>query len=163
MQHLSWQHLSISGISKLLLNRFWWNFKGNFLGTSRTDSNFQVDICSGNICPGDICPYQEYLSCYRLNFDQTLRVDSKKKFFLFLEPDHFTQKFCIQNLLDSKFVGPQSFLDPKFFWKWIFLTFIFLTKTFWNLILFWLKIFLDPRLLGLTWHGLFFETKIFLT
>ena len=52
-------------------------FKGIFLGTSRTESNCYGDICPGdicpgNICPGDICPYQEYLSCYRLYFDQTL-------------------------------------------------------------------------------------------
>ena len=46
------------------------------MGTSRTDSNYQVDICSGNICPGDICPNQEYLSCYWLNFNQTLKVGS---------------------------------------------------------------------------------------
>ena len=55
-QHLSWQHLSISGISQLLLIQFWWNFKVSFLGT---DSNHQDNICSGNICSGDICPYQE--------------------------------------------------------------------------------------------------------
>ena len=39
MQHLSSRHLSISGISQLLLTRFWWNFTGKFLGTSRKDSN----------------------------------------------------------------------------------------------------------------------------
>ena len=37
---------------------------GRFLGTSRTDSNCNSDICPGNICSGDICTYQEYLSCY---------------------------------------------------------------------------------------------------
>ena len=31
-QHFSWQHLSISGISQLLLALFWPNFKGRFLG-----------------------------------------------------------------------------------------------------------------------------------
>ena len=30
------------------------------------------DICPGNICPGDICPYQQYLSCYWPDLDQTL-------------------------------------------------------------------------------------------
>ena len=69
--------MSISGISQLLLTQFWWNFKGSFLGTSRTDSNYQVDICPGNICPGDICPYQEYLSCYWPDVDQTLKVGSR--------------------------------------------------------------------------------------
>ena len=70
-QHLSWQHLSISGISRLLLTRFWPNFKSRLLGPCWTDSN-----CHGNICPGNICPYQEYLSCYCPDFDQTLKVDS---------------------------------------------------------------------------------------
>ena len=33
-------------------------------------------ICQGNICPGDICPYQEYLSCYWPDLDQTLNKGS---------------------------------------------------------------------------------------
>ena len=132
-----------------------------------------VFICSVNICPGDICPYEKYIICYCLNFDQTLKVDSKilileldhfywpdadqtlkvgswnhlyqmptimvifvqttfvhirnisltqfgpnfkgrfqtKLDFLFLEPDHFTQKLCTQNLLDSK-----TFWTWNFFW-----------------------------------------------
>ena len=71
-----------SEISELSLTQFWWNFKGNILGTSQTDSNYQVDICPGNICPADICPYQEYLSCHWPNFDETWKVDSKKEFWL---------------------------------------------------------------------------------
>ena len=71
----SW-HLSISGISRLLLTRFWWIFKGRFLWTFRTYSNCQGDICPRNICPRDICPYQEYLSCYWPDFDETLQVGS---------------------------------------------------------------------------------------
>ena len=34
------------------------------------------DICLCNICPGDICPNQEYLICYRPDFDETLNVGS---------------------------------------------------------------------------------------
>ena len=60
---------SMSAISHLLLTQFCWNFKGRFLGTPRTDSNCPSDICPCNICPGDICPYEEYLSCYWLDFD----------------------------------------------------------------------------------------------
>ena len=67
---------SMSAISQLLLTRFWWNFKGRFLWTFRTDSNCQGDICPHNICPCDICPYQEYLSCYWPDFDDTLHVGS---------------------------------------------------------------------------------------
>ena len=63
-------------ISQLLLALFLPNIKGRFLGTSRTDSNYYSDICPGNICPGNICPYQQYLSCYRPDFDQTLKVES---------------------------------------------------------------------------------------
>ena len=65
---------SMSEISQLLLTRFRWNFKGRILGTSRTDSNCHGDICTGNFYPGDICLYQEYLSCYWSDFDQTLNV-----------------------------------------------------------------------------------------
>ena len=46
------------------------------MGTCRKDSNYQVNICPGNICPGDTCPYQEYLSCYWTNFNETLKVAS---------------------------------------------------------------------------------------
>ena len=64
---------SMSAISQLLLTRFWWNFKGRFLWTFRTDSN-----CQGDICPRDICPYQEYLSCYWPDFDETLPQSSQQ-------------------------------------------------------------------------------------
>ena len=47
----------------------WWNFKGSFLGTYRTDSNYQNGICPGNFCPGNICPNCEYFSCYWPNFN----------------------------------------------------------------------------------------------
>ena len=67
---------SMSAISQLLLTRFWWNFKGWFLWTFRAYSNCQGDICPSNICPRDICPYQEYLSCYWPDFDETLQVGS---------------------------------------------------------------------------------------
>ena len=92
---------SMSAISQLLLTRFWPNFKLRFLGTTRTDFNCHIDICPCNICPGNICPYQEYLGCYWLNFDQTLKVYSKKNVdFNSFEPDHFTKKKFNQNLLD---------------------------------------------------------------
>ena len=67
---------SISAISQLLLTRFWWNFKGSFLGLFRKDLNYLVNFCPGKICPGDICPYKEYLRCYWPDFDETLNVPS---------------------------------------------------------------------------------------
>ena len=69
---------SISAISQLLLTRFWWNSKGRFLWTFRTDSNCQGDICLRNICPRNICPYQEYLSCYWPDSDETIKVGSRE-------------------------------------------------------------------------------------
>ena len=54
MQHLSWQHLSMSRISQLLLARFRPNFKSWLMGPSWTDSKCHGAICPGNICPGDI-------------------------------------------------------------------------------------------------------------
>ena len=67
---------SMSALSQLLLARIWWNFKGRFMWTFRTDSNCQCAICPRNICPCIICPYQEYLSCYWPDFDETLQVGS---------------------------------------------------------------------------------------
>ena len=54
-----------------LLAQFWPNFKGRFLGPSLVNSNCHGDICPGNICRQNICPYQQYLSCYCTDFDQT--------------------------------------------------------------------------------------------
>ena len=109
-QHLSWWHLSISGISPLLLTRFWWNFKGSFLGTTRTDSNYQVNICLGKIWPCDICPYLEYLSCYRLNCDQ-------KNFLLLIS----RTRLFYQKLLYPKFVYGSQFLGGRNYVKIQFL------------------------------------------
>ena len=67
---------SYAAISQLLLTRFGLNIKHRVLGTSRKDSNCHCDIFPNNICPGDICPYQEYLSCYWLDLDQTLNKGS---------------------------------------------------------------------------------------
>ena len=66
----------MSVISQLLPNRFWQNFKRRFLGSSWIDSKCQNDICPGNICPCNICPYQDYISCYWLDCDQTSKVGS---------------------------------------------------------------------------------------
>ena len=67
---------SKSVISQLLLTRFEPNFKRRFLGLSWTDSNCCSNICPGKICHGNIYPYQEYLSCYWPDFEETLKVRS---------------------------------------------------------------------------------------
>ena len=67
---------SSAAISQLLLIRVWSNFESRALGTSTRYSNCHCDICPGDICPINICPYQQYLSCYWLNLDQTLKAGS---------------------------------------------------------------------------------------
>ena len=76
--------------------------------------------------------------------------------FLLLQPDHFRQDFCTQNLptqkcLDPKFFGPNVFLDLYFF-NLHFLDQHFLRPNF-----FLSNIFLDPTLL--TW--IVFGSKYF--
>ena len=39
-------------------------------------SDCHHDVCLANICPDNLCPYQQYLSCYWQNFDQTLNKGS---------------------------------------------------------------------------------------
>ena len=67
---------SMSTISQLLLAHFGSNFKQRVLGTYTTDYNCHHDICPDNICPGDISPYQQYLSCYWPDLDQTFNKGS---------------------------------------------------------------------------------------
>ena len=108
---MSWRHLSISGISQLLLIRFSPNFKGRIFGPCLKDANCYGDICPGNICPGDICPYKQYLSCYWSDFDQTFWTQ-------FFWSHNFCGPKCSWTKLfqDSKFYQGPKFLDQKFYW-----------------------------------------------
>ena len=134
----------MSVISRLLLTRFWPNFKNRFLGQSWTDSNCHGDICPGNICPGYICLYQQYLSCYLLDL----------AFFL-------GSKIFFQHFFDPKFFLIQNFFGPKFFWAKKYLwsahfrpEIFFRPKNFFNPTIFFeliLKKIADPK---------FFKTKI---
>ena len=63
---------NISVVTDPILTKLW----SRILGPSWTDSSCHGNICPGNKCPGNICPYQNYLSCYWPDFDQTLKVDS---------------------------------------------------------------------------------------
>ena len=149
-QYLSWQHLSISGISQLLLTQFWPNFKGRFLGQSLIDANCYGDIYPGNICPGNICTYHQ------------------PSFFLF---NHKFKSYCQTSVkvfrLKVDFVLPLSqeeekqqqqqeiYLDPKLFWiQHIFWHKFFLTKIF-----FWQKICFGPKIFF--WPKIFFGPQIF--
>ena len=50
--------------------------KASSWGQSLTDANCHGDICPSNICLCGNCSYQDYLSCYWPDFDQTLKICS---------------------------------------------------------------------------------------
>ena len=101
--HLSWLHLSLSGIFQLVLTKFRPNFKGRFLGQSLTDVNCCGDIYPGNICPGNTCP-SECLCCFWPNFDQTFVTQ------YFVGLTFFGLKFYLTGqTLWHKFFEPQNF------------------------------------------------------
>ena len=130
----------MSAISQLLLTRFWPKFKDRFLGPSWADFNCYGDICSGNICPGDICPYQEYLSWYWHDFNQTLKVGSWDHLWFQMSPWHLYRQYLCWQLFFISWIA-QLFLTqfwPNFVWVLIFLD----QNSFWP------KIFLDPKYLG---------------
>ena len=136
MQYLSWQHLSILGISHLLLIRFWPIFKGRFLGPSLTDANYHSNICPGNICPGNICPHQEYFSYCWPNFDQTI-----VRCLNFFGPKFFTLIFLPLLFLNPKLFWTQIFQDPNFLEPKIVATKIFGPKVLWVQNIIWINIF----------------------
>ena len=127
---MSRQHLSISGISQLLLTRFWPNFKGRFLGLFWTDFNYCSNIFPGNICPVNICPYQENLSCHWLNFDQTLWTKILGTLIFFDQILFLDQKFCLT----------QIFFGSNIFWQKIFVQNVFWPYFFWQTFL-WTQFF----------------------
>ena len=155
---MSWRHLSISGISQLILTRFWPNFKCRFLGPSLTDANSHNDICQGNICPGNIFPYHEYLS-YNWPWPYFLNQNCFGIQKNILTQNFFEPKF----ICDPKLFWTQNFWDPKFFWT----ANCFQPNFFWRKILFGLKNFLIqnyfiPRILDSKYFLDFFFNKDFL-
>ena len=105
--------MSISGISQLLLTRYWQNFKGRCLGPSLTDANCHRDICSKNICSDEICR--------NVGISQLLLTQ-------------FWPKFLGQNLFGDLFFPAQNLFLPKLFWTqnfcWPFLQATFVLATF---------------------------------
>ena len=91
---LSWQHSPISGISQLLLTKFWPNLKSSFLWPSWTDFNCHSDICQANFFPDYICPYN-----YWTNF-----------------LDHFFGTKVMTHFFGDKIHGP-FFSDQSFLFK----------------------------------------------
>ena len=97
--HMSWQHLSISGISHLLLTQFWPNF-------------LETIFCR---------PYLFFINifCDKISFDPNF---FGPKQFLDLT-NYFGQKkgfFGTNNFINPKFFGPILFWEQKFFRKNIF-------------------------------------------
>ena len=108
------------------------------MGTSTTDSSCHCDICPGNICPGYICPYQQYISCYWLDFDQTSKARHLSSQHMSMSVisqlllAQFTKKVLAQNFFQNKSFFPKknlrpmifldqnyfgsTFFGPKFFW-----------------------------------------------
>ena len=79
---------SMSAITRLLLIRFWQNFKGSFPCFSLTIDNCQSDICPGNICPGDnfrslsktevkLEPYTLLTKQRSLDYDPSLGIEDE--------------------------------------------------------------------------------------
>ena len=102
-----------------------------------------MDICSYIICPGNICPYQQYLSCYRPDFDQTSKSGT-----ICSRCQHVTWRhlslLAISQLLLNEFW-------TKLFLPNIFLELIFSGPDFfWNLELFYGNIISDPIWLNQT-------------
>ena len=161
---MSRKHLSISGISQLLLVWFWPKIKSRFLELFLTFTNCHSDICQGNVCPGDICPYQEYISCYWPNFDQT-----------FLAQFFESLNFLAQNFVSPKFFEHNNFLDQNCFgdicpyqdylscyWPDFFETFwvkFFCNQNFEDQNFFWTLIFFYPTSYCI---NIAFEPKFFL-
>ena len=151
-------------------------FCRNFLvKTSSYQKHFT--LFPGMICPGDICPYQQYLSCYWYDFDQTFWTQffgghkccgSKCSWTKLLQTQPFfwtiiffsEPKFRAQNFRTSNFTGPKNFWtpnfsDPNFFFrpeiffalKFFFRTNIFFKIFFWTQNFFWPKSFWTPNFL----------------
>ena len=115
-------------------------------------------VCPSNICQGDICPYQEYLSCYWPDIDQTLtdansysdicQVNIWSGDICLYQEYQFWPKFKgrFQNF-DPKFVVLNKILNPTFFWPKVFLNLNFWTWIFWTKI-FWYLTFFNPHFFG---------------
>ena len=132
-QYSSWGHFSILAIPPLLLNQFWPNFKGRFLGQSLTDAN----------CQGDIYVQAKFvlvtfvhirnvatqiLPIFLTHFCEAKFSWPKILFhWIFLESNIFGPKlFWDPNILEPTLfwikicLGPKIFLNSRFFWTQFF-------------------------------------------
>ena len=99
------RHLSISGISQLLLIQFWPSFKCRILEPCLKDAN-----CHGDIYPGNICPYQQFLSCYWSDFDQTFRTQ-----FFFQTQNLFQTQICSDPNFFGQLIWPKKMFKLNIF------------------------------------------------
>ena len=130
-------HMSISGISKLLLIQSWPNFKGRILGPYLKDANCYGDICPYNICPCYICQNKQYLCCYWSNFDKTFWTQFMWSHNQNVLGQTFSRPKILLGFLTREFIGPKKMLNSNCFGP----------NFFSNLKLFFRpKIFLEPKL-----------------
>ena len=134
-----------------------------------------MDICPWNICPGYICPYQQYLSCYWPNFDQTSKsagtifnrcqlsrwhLSRQHLSWQHLSISEISQllltKFFGSNYLGALIIGPKFFLDLNFVFTKLFLTQKCLRPN-----IFWEPMFLDPTFFGQFEQRILLDQQIF--
>ena len=128
----------MTGISQLLLIRFWPYFKGRILGPCLKYANCYGNICPGNICQGDICRNKQYW-----NFRSQIFLDPKFFKTFFMIKKNFGPKFFFKTIFQTKnLFWPPIFFRPNFFFRPKF----FILKFF--------QIFTDPQFL---WTQKYFD------
>ena len=130
-QHLSWRRLNISGISQLLLTRFWPNFECRFLNRCKL---LWWHFSRQNMSWWYLSMSQLLLTQFWPNFLGPIFGGLN-----FCGPKFFRQKFsCPKFFWTKNYFCTQFtfyFLDPTFFW----------TNTSFTKI-FWIKFFFSPEL-----------------
>ena len=132
-QYLSWWHLSISGISQLILTLFWPNFKGRFLVLLTIFNRCQLS--------------RWHLSRQHLSW-QHLSISEISQLLL--------TKFFGSNYLGALIIGPKFFLDLNFV-----STKFFLTQKCLRPNIFWGPMFLDPTFFGQFEQRILLDQQIF--
>ena len=108
-QHLSWRHLSISGISQLLLTRFWWNFKGSFLGQLEQISTIKLTFVEARF---DLV---SFVHIWNISAVTDSILTKKFSYFLFFRTRLFYQKLLYPKCAyDSQFLGGKNYVKIQY-------------------------------------------------
>ena len=136
-QPLSWGHLSISGISQLLLTRCWPNFKGMFLEPFFNRLQPLWGYLSSQHLSWQHLSISGISHLLLSQFWPNFKGRSQTIFWLkFLEPNLYIKNCWTQIFWITIFFGSKSFLDPKIFGPNFLLTFFF-ENIFFGPQLFW--------------------------